>query len=663
MAKRLSVSLMKAGLVFILMLSHFFIPRSTPVHAQEFWSLRNKDHRLSDTMSIISLITQGEKIKDHHSDSAVSIYNKAFSLSKMYGYHSGMVHSAIELGRLYHFNGQYQKALAFYNLALKNKGTAGDSIKVYNGMAATYNLLGNCKDAVQYYLKAITLVEKEMGNNATTMVQLYFALSTALHQCQEHQKAISYIDKALPLARQKRDIYLQSRLLNMKGVCLFYGKKSFAEAVPYLDSAIQLAKSIPDYQLLHPVLVNKGTLMVRAGLAQEAIPVFLEAKKITEQRPVNLNDKIATISALGEAFLSLGKYKEAESNFWEAWKYAGQLPKEKLFLLYNLADLYEAKGDYKKAFAYQKDFMKLSDSIQNKEVILAVNTLEAKYQVLVKDRKITQNQLLISNQQEKITRKNLWIVFSTGISIISVLLFAIFYFYQKQKHNALISNRKIEQLQAKIEGEEQERQRLAQELHDGINSQLAGAKSYVLAMGNIFPELQHAPVFKETNKTLNEISDNIRKVAQNLLPGELTNQRLATAIHKFCTSLTRDTGIEIEFHAYGSFTDISPSLALNIYRITQELLHNVVKHANSQEAIVLLNEHPDEISLIVEDNGKGMKIETLKDTGVGLRSVRARVQALNGIINIESEEGKGTIVSTFFPKKIILKSEITHTNT
>ncbi len=620
------------------------------VWAQELPGWRLSTSQPIDTFLILKKIEQAEVLKESLPDSAFHLLREVFRDSRKKGFKKGILIALLHLGNLQCNAGLYDSALFTYKNTLNYCTSEEDFLKAYTGIAGAYNFMGRGEEAMTYYLKAIASLKTPVSTEKQALlVPLYSKLSTVLHFLNQNDKALYYINKALPIAQLQQNYYMQSKLFNMKGVCYFYGRRDPEKALKYLDTAIALARQINSYEALHPALVNKGTIYTRNGQPKEALALLSEGKKLSREFPVNLNDQVGNISALGEAYLKLKKYKEAEDIFMQAWTYANLLPREKHFLSFKLAELYAETGHYQKAFSYQKVFMALSDTFHNKQVITAISDIETRYRTAEKDMELMNNQLLIKTQQEKLARKNLWLVLSAGGGIIGILLITGFFYHQKQKNKLLISRQKIEQLHAKIEGEEEERKRLARELHDGINSQIAGAKSYLVALGNLFPFLKETTAFKETGTILNHTASDIRRVAHNLLPTDLTGHSLAEALHSFCHNLSSGNKLEIELHPYGNFATSSPALALSIYRIAQELLHNIIKHAQATEAIVLLNENKNEISLIVEDNGIGMDNNVNAHKGMGLESIRSRVKAHSGTFHLESAPGKGTVVSIYFP--------------
>lgn len=149
--------------------------------------------------------------------------------------------------------------------------------------------------------------------------------------------------------------------------------------------------------------------------------------------------------------------------------------------------------------------------------------------------------------------------------------------------------------------------------------------------------------YQEGMTMLEDIGDEIRKTAHNLLPPALLRQSLPDAVRAYCNSIQEGSNLQVDLQCYGEFEQVSQDFKLNIYRITQELLRNIVAHAHATEALVQLVVNGHILALTVEDNGIGFSKDQ-STTGMGVHNLQTRVAALNGHCAIESEPGKGTSV-------------------
>lgn len=207
---------------------------------------------------------------------------------------------------------------------------------------------------------------------------------------------------------------------------------------------------------------------------------------------------------------------------------------------------------------------------------------------------------------------------------------------------------------ALIEGQEEERKRLARELHDGIGQMLTGLKLDSEQLKSLpFVNEKQRKSFEEHQKLIDETIEATRTVSFNLMPSVLTDFGLSSAIRL----LLERTAKGAEFKA--SFNDLTENITIpnkvenNLYRITQETLNNIMKHAKARKvSITLSNEKSKYITLSVIDDGKGFDMKKTKKSrvgGNGLGNLQTRVRLLNGTIKIESEVGKGTNIFVKIP--------------
>ena len=201
----------------------------------------------------------------------------------------------------------------------------------------------------------------------------------------------------------------------------------------------------------------------------------------------------------------------------------------------------------------------------------------------------------------------------------------------------------IGQLKAIMKGEEQERTRIARELHDGIGGMLVSASLPLGAVREEHPETTHIRKLDDLRTILSDIASEVRKTAHNLMPDVLIRHSLEDALGIFCDNIAAGGQLEIDLQFQGNISGLDKSVELILYRITQELLQNVVKHAKASYAAVLIRQDGDKLSITVEDNGIGVDPEHVHE-GIGLQNLKYRIQALQGEISIMSAPGRNTTV-------------------
>jgi signal transduction histidine kinase len=201
-----------------------------------------------------------------------------------------------------------------------------------------------------------------------------------------------------------------------------------------------------------------------------------------------------------------------------------------------------------------------------------------------------------------------------------------------------------------IESQEQERQRIAGELHDGLGQSLLVIKSRaLLALKD--PDLP-GPVKDELDSLTNMAGNAIgeaRQIAHNLRPVQLDELGLTRTIRGMITNVSRAAGIPIEHELANLDGAFAQDQEITVYRIVQELLNNVMKHARASQARVTLERDAGWVRLSVHDNGRGFNPEISGKGGLGMRTISERVRILTGTWSVQSPPGGGTTVLVDLP--------------
>jgi signal transduction histidine kinase len=292
--------------------------------------------------------------------------------------------------------------------------------------------------------------------------------------------------------------------------------------------------------------------------------------------------------------------------------------------------VYFEQGRYKESIIQQRNYINLHYSINSIEKLKIVNELEVKFRTAEKDKKIIEKQLLIEKQKRDLDHKNLQMSRVMIIAIIIVVACIALYFSLKAKN-------KIVAMKAQMEGEENERSRIARDLHDGIGGQLAVIKMILSS----WPEEKK----KQVISLLNETSEQVRQTAHNLMPDFIKGIELEEALTLYVESLNHNfPQLKIDLQIYCKFNIADNASKLSIYRMVQEILQNIITHAKASVAVIQVFEQHGKFQLLIEDNGIGFDKDNVK-AGLGLSNLEARVRMLHGKIQINSSPGRGTTIN------------------
>ncbi|MEM7382124.1 MAG: sensor histidine kinase, partial [Bacteroidota bacterium] len=218
---------------------------------------------------------------------------------------------------------------------------------------------------------------------------------------------------------------------------------------------------------------------------------------------------------------------------------------------------------------------------------------------------------------------------------------------EQQKVENLLKEQELISIDAMIAGQEKERHRVANELHDDLGSLMATVR---LHFDNIKGDKED-PALHNAQQLLEEAYDKIRGIAHSKNSGVMANQGLLPAVQKMAHTVSGTNALEVTVEEYGMEERMENSLELAIFRMIQELVANIIKHAKATRASIQFTQHEDNLNIIVEDNGVGFEGNSVGafKSGMGLSSIEKRVEFLEGSFTVDSVPGKGTSILIDIP--------------
>ncbi|MEZ4888632.1 MAG: sensor histidine kinase [Chitinophagales bacterium] len=210
-------------------------------------------------------------------------------------------------------------------------------------------------------------------------------------------------------------------------------------------------------------------------------------------------------------------------------------------------------------------------------------------------------------------------------------------------------------LHATLEGQEQERRRIAQEIHDGLGPLFSSLTMHIESLEAIIEEktpefIFECSILRELSKT---IAQDIRAISHDLMPSAVEDFGVATALENLCDSTNEVAKAEISFYGTNVEQRLDKNIELGLYRIGQELLNNALKYSKAENIVIQLIRHPNSIVLMVEDDGIGFDNQLMKDKkkGIGWRNINTRTKSLGGLFTIDSRVGEGVLGTVEIPLK------------
>jgi signal transduction histidine kinase len=281
--------------------------------------------------------------------------------------------------------------------------------------------------------------------------------------------------------------------------------------------------------------------------------------------------------------------------------------------------------------------------------------METKYQAAKKDKEIAQEKKENIRKEYELVKKQYWLYGTIGLALLGGLLGYSWYRRYRLRQEKKLQDEVIRQqdlaTRAVIVAEENERKRIAAELHDGVGQMMSAAKMNLSAFENElqFTSEQQKQSFDKTLSLIDESCKEVRSVSHQMMPNALLKSGLASAIKEFLDKIDSRV-IKINLHTEGLNERLDSNTETVLYRVIQECVNNVIKHSGATLLDISLINDKDGISATVEDNGRGFDInDKQKFDGIGLKNIVTRIQYLKGTIDFDAAPGKGTLVAIHVP--------------
>ena len=525
------------------------------------------------------------------------------------------------------------------------------------------NAAGDFAAARRYLLRSLRLAEQR----ADTLGQggALLGLTTSYKNLQQYAVGMQQVRRAqallAPLAARPgnpRAAKALAMAYNNSGTLLLEQNQYPAARADFLIS-LRRSRALGDSGVAVLALYNLGGLALKQKQGAPAYAYYRQTLAI-DQAEGNVQGQGESGLNLGDALALLGRPTEAAAAYGQALRFARQAQALPLVrVVYNgFATLYEQTGQPAKALAWQKRFQALNDSLFQTESTRQVAEMQTKYDTEKKDAENRLQAAQLRAQQQVIRRRTT--LLGAGALVAALLAGLAYLLYNRRRLRREVEfAQEREQLgqqraAAVLEAEEAERRRIGADLHDGVGQLLSVVKLNVNALcEELRSRLTDAEChrFGDALDLVDESVGEVRSISHNLLPNALIKRGLARAVREFLDKIQQAGRLRIQLETLGlDEPRLDPAVESALYRVIQEVVQNIVKHAKASEITLQLIRHEGELTLLVEDNGVGFDPAALgPDAGIGLRNIESRVAYLGGVLELDSRPGHGTTVTATVP--------------
>lgn len=503
-------------------------------------------------------------------------------------------------------------------------------------LGSAYYRKGHMEDAIEHWLPTLNYLEKtgkpySFGVRLTQIGNAYLMLG-------QTKTGILYNRKALRVDTMLKMEGMMSRIYNSLGYG-FDELKDYDSAIYCYQEAYELGKKTNDDYRMGMSRINICAALESQDKVDEARDCLKETIAFLKERKMD-DYLIHVYTTLLNLQLNNDENNEAQSTIDSIKHYLTFYPTEHILLQLPKMEymVFQALGDYKHALERFKKFTELNDSVSAASKLLEIEQLRLAYETEKKDEKLkaAKRENALKDERNKRTR-NLWIASSLAL----ILLFGVLIL---AKNRGLIKKKKelaeskvhhqLDVLKATIDGQEQERKRIAQELHDGIGQQFTAIK---LAYDSLAEKVDSKT--EKMSALIEHAAQDVRSLSHQMMPKVLQDVGLVAALRDLIESVQSKEGPGVSFTSRNISARLIEQQEINLYRICQELLNNALKHANATEINVMLYRAEGKVILLVNDNGKGVNLAGKE--GHGLMNINSRSEAIGAQYFIESAEGEG----------------------
>jgi len=577
-------------------------------------------------------------------------------------YEKGIIATLNIKGNILQRRGKLDESMQMYEvakkMALKNNDDSSLA-KILNNIGIIHNNKGEFNKALEAYFQALDY-EKKI-NHKRGIAEAYNNIGVVHYYLSDMENTLMYLKKSSEISKEIGDLeILKKGLINIGAIHRYRGE--YDEALSNYYEALEICEVLGNHADMNTSWHNIAEVYSLQHRYKESEEYYRKAL-VFNQKFDNKNGLALEYNNIGSLYLKQNRYKEAKEYFEKALTISREAGYRKLKedIYDGLANLYAKQNNFAKAFEYSQMYIKLKDSILNEENSKNIAELRTKYETAEKEKLLAEEKgmtaILRSEKAEaelETVNRNKWIIFLGLIMIAASMVFLAIVQNNKRKAQAEIDAAIIEErdqgVNAVIQAQEEERKRISKELHDGIGQQLSGLKmAFQRLEDRLNQEIPHRKdEIKRLVSIISDSADEVRTISHQMMPRALTEDGLLPAIGDLLTKSLEPLDIKHDYEHYGISGRLEERIELSLYRVLQELINNIIKHAEATEVNVQLLKNGDRIILMVEDNGKGF-VSDSKSDGHGLLNIKSRINSLGGDVNYTPSPNHGTVVTIRIP--------------
>ena len=307
----------------------------------------------------------------------------------------------------------------------------------------------------------------------------------------------------------------------------------------------------------------------------------------------------------------------------------------------------------KKSVQYTQALISIKDSIYSKEKVVISEELNEKYNTALNQAQIAESKLLLAKER---SFRNL-LLFSLGLLLLLILAMLLWRNSRKKmaEHRISVQNEKIKALEQRqkllaldyiVQGQEEERQRIAQDLHDGLGGLLTSVRFQILAIQEKVKSLDNSELGNRAETMISKACDEVRRISHDMMPASLMSLGLQDTLEDTVVELNQSHQFKTKLVIAGELDKLPKNVQVNLFRIIQEAINNVIKHAQAKWLEITIQAETDIIVLKIQDDGIGAQKDSgSRPEGIGIQNIKSRVAYLGGEWQIDGTDGTTILIT------------------
>jgi len=617
-------------------------------------SIQQKLDAPPDTNKVKSLCDLCWEYRYKSADSALIFGNHALRLALEINYPKGVAQAYNDMAIVLIDRANYRTASNYLLESMRIRKGLND----LPGIASLYNKLGiidqkqgRLKDALENQIEALKIYQKLnqdkwIGYTLNNIAIIHQNLGNFDKALEYHQKGLEY---RIKLKDQEGEATSYGNLGN-----LYARMNDTVQAINYYERAIELSRRLKKEEMISANLSNIGNIFMARKDYNKALKFFGESLEIRE-RHGDSKGISSTLSRMGTVYTQTGRYREAASALNRSLQIARKISvvEEELSALLSMAKLKAITHQSDSSFVLMNRYIQVRDSVYDARIKQQILDVQSQYEtdkleqdlfLIKKDKEFTEVKL----QQRK---TELWLLIFVMISVTGAGIF-LFYRHQARQKAVVHAERISEQetrLSAVFQAQEEERRRIAKELHDGVGQTISAIKMNYQSLSGKLAEKELVSDFQKIGKMLDNAGTEVRSISHQMIPKELEQFGLVPAVEGMLNLNFENSPLKVQFEHSGFTERIGNQIELVLFRVLQELVSNIIKHSKANQLTVQLVKLQTHVVMNVSDNGIGFDVESKEKNGIGLLNMASRIDAIKGHIHYDSASGKGTTVTIRTP--------------